>query len=45
VDIDYNAMKNGELHDAGEGIELAEESTCISTDDQNGPFIGVNGLS
>ena len=40
--IDSHAMKNGELQDAGEGMEPAGESMCISTDDQNGHFFGVN---
>lgn len=40
--IDSHATKNGEFQDAGEGMEPAGESTCISTDDRNGYFFGVN---
>jgi len=44
VVIDSHTTKNGKLHDAGEGMEPAGESACISTDDQNGCFFGVNSF-
>jgi hypothetical protein len=43
VVIDSHATKNGELQAAGEGMEPAGESTCISIDDQNGRLFGMNG--
>ena len=42
---DSHETKNGELQDAGEGLEQAGESMCTHFDDNNGHIFSVSKCS